>query len=277
MNRRQLEVINDTLTVRDRAILHDVERFRLLTTKQVQALHFDDGKTTLAAARANTRALTRLREQGLISALDRRIGGARRGSASFIWQLGATGERLLRQGRAQRQRRRYLEPSGLFTAHTLAVAELAVAIITTSRAGHFSIEQLQTEPANWRTFLGPGGETIWLKPDLYVVTSTQDYEDHYFVEVDLSTEHMPKILAKSRTYQDYSATGLYQAEHGLYPAVAWISEQQARRTALAAAIRNTRQLPPELFTIHNAESFVAAFDGNSPPSKPGGGVEHRDS
>src|SRR5690349_11961162 len=115
------------LSERDIAVLESLRAHRLLSTAMIQRLHFAYGHASPgAAAGATMRVLSRLEAHGLAKRLGRTIGGVRAGSSGITWQLGATGERLLRTMHGQTQRRRYLEPSLAFTAHTLAVAELAV-------------------------------------------------------------------------------------------------------------------------------------------------------
>lgn len=289
MNRKVIYQLHNQLSDRDQAILTSLERFRLLDTRQVQRLHFPSvssmGHTTpLAAARACNRGLRRLQELGLVTALERRIGGVRRGSASYIWQLAPLGERYLRETRGHARRRRYLEPGAQFVHHTLAVNDIAVALLEAHRdLSEFTLEQLGTEPGNWRRFLGAAGETRWLKPDLHVVTgidatpiagaragqAEEAYEEHVFIEVDLGSEHAGRILAKCRVYADYAATGAYQARHGLFPAVVWVSPDKARRAALRAAVAAVPPLPPGLCRITSPEDYLTAATGaNAAASAP---------
>jgi hypothetical protein len=258
----------DRLTQRDRAIVASVERFRLLSTRQVQRLHFAEHATAPAAARAANRTLQRLRDLGLIAALQRRIGGVRRGSASYVWQLAAAGERLLRAERGLAPRRRFTEPSALFVDHTLAVADVAVGIIETARTTDgLTVKQLGTEPNNWRTYVGPAGETRWLKPDLHVVTNrfldaglggaVDLEEEHAFLEIDLGTEHRPAVTAKCQVYATYMATGAYQAANGLFPTVIWLAASASRRTALREAVYATPGLPRAVFHISSPERYLA--------------------
>lgn len=269
MNIRLTTDIAARLSDRDQAILTSLERFRLLDTRMVQRLHFGDHSTDLAAARATARAMQRLETLGVVSSLQRRIGGVRKGSASYVWQLAATGERYLRATRGQAHRRRFMEPGAVFVNHTLAVNEVAVRLLEAGRdIDGFSIERLVTEPSNWRTYLGPAGDTKWLKPDLYVVTATDDpddpeggYEEHAFLEIDLGTEHLPRIQAKCRMYAAYQATGAYQAVHGLFPAVVWLSADPARRAALRAAVAATHGLPGGLFRVTSPEEYLRGARG----------------
>ena len=224
MNARFMADLMNQLSDRDWAVLTDLERFRLLTTRHLQRLHFAEHINDLAAARACNRALLRLRDLGLIASLERRVGGVRMGSASYVWQLAATGERFLRLTTGRAHRRRFLEPGPYFIDHTLAVADVAIDLLELDRTvDDLTLEHLGTEPRNWRRYLGSAGETQWLKPDLHVITGHDDetggYEEHAFLEIDLGTEHTPRIQAKCRTYAVYANTGAYQAEHGLFPAV----------------------------------------------------------
>lgn len=273
MNRQRLYQLVDQLSDRDRHVLSSLERFRLLDTRQVQRLHFvTDHASELAAARACNRALRRLDELGLVLSLARRVGGVRRGSASYIWQLAPLGERYLRATEGHgRHRRRYVEPGAQFVNHTLAVNNVAVALLEAHRdqAG-FTVEVLGTEPGNWRRYLGAAGEIRWLKPDLHVITTLQSeradggYEDHVFVEVDLGTEHIPRIQAKCRAYADYADTGAYQAQHGLFPAVVWLSTDKARRAALKAAVAATPRLPPGMCRVSSPDTYLAVATGRRP-------------
>jgi hypothetical protein len=186
--------------------------------------------------------------------LERRIGGVRRGSSGLIWQLGPTGERLLRTLRGG-NRRRFVEPSTTFAAHTVATAELAIQLHEAVAAGDLELLSLETEPTCWRTFVGSHGGQEWLKPDLYAVTAHGEFEDHWFIEVDLATEHPPVVARKARIYQRYAATGAHQADHGLFPAVVWVVPDSARQTALEAALRADPQLQPELFRVVSLDAF----------------------
>lgn len=253
--------LENQLSERDHEILVSLERFRLLNTRQIQRLHFAHHESELAAARSVARAMKRLESLGAVASLDRRIGGVRRGSASYVWQLAATGERFLRATRGQAQRRRFTEPGLTFVDHTLAVNEVAVGLLEANRTiKGFTAEEVVNEPKNWRSYIGPNGETRWLKPDLYVITVHEDdegeYEEHAFLEIDLGTEHLPRIRAKCAIYAAYQATGAYQAEHGIFPAVVWLSPSPARRAALRAAVSATGRLPGGLFQVADPEEYV---------------------
>lgn len=244
------------LSERDVALLESLRSYRLLTTAQIRRLHFAHGHATVAAASGATmRVLIRLETRHLVTRLARHIGGVRAGSSGITWQLGSTGERLLRTMHGQKHRRRYVEPSPAFTAHTLAVAEFAIGLHELQDQGTAELVSLETEPSCWRSFVGPHGTLEWLKPDLYVVTASGDYEDHWFLEADLATEHPPVVVRKAKVYQRYAATGAHQARHGLFPAVVWVVPDTARQGALRAALADDKAIQPGLFRVITTGEF----------------------
>jgi hypothetical protein len=266
MTRSDLDSLQDRLTERDVELVRDIEKYRLLTTRHIQRLYFDPAHPSpTASARACNRTLARLREAGLIKALDRRIGGVRAGSAGFVWYLGPAGERVLQTldpGRTA-GRHNYREPSRHFALHTLAIAELAVETIEAGRNGDMEVLELQTEPASWQQSLSPFGTLQTLKPDLRLVTARGDYEEHWFIEADLATEHLPVILRQCAAYESFRATGRYQAAHGLFPAVLWVTPTEARAAAIRAAVARTAGLDRDLFRVCPTSQYLAVVTGTA--------------
>ena len=246
---RSTSELLEMLTERDLLILKDLEQFRLLSTRQLQRLRFAGHVSISSATRTAVRVLGRLERHGLIVRLPRRVGGAIRGSAATIWQLASTGERLLRRLNGDPGRRRYVEPSLQFTAHTLAVADVGVAVLEATYKDEFELLELEAEPECWRDYLNAAGGREWLKPDLFVVTADTDFESHSFIEVDRDTEHLPAVLRKCESYQRYWRTGIEQARRGLFPAVVWIVPGEARAGKLRAAIRAHPTLTDDLFHV----------------------------
>ncbi|MDX2375639.1 replication-relaxation family protein [Microbacterium sp. LRZ72] len=252
-NPYRIRDLEQHLSERDVAILENLERFRLLTTRQLQRLHFaasplGNHATVSAATRATTRVLTRLQERSVITSLARRIGGLQPGSTSTVWQLAAAGERYLRARRGDPDRRKFTEPGNAFISHTLAVADVAVTVLEQARAGAYEVLELETEPTCWRTFSGSGATTLRLKPDLLIVTADNTTETHCFVEVDRGTEHLPAVVRKCQLYQRYFSDGTEERIRGLFPAVVWLAPDQRRAEHIDAAIRAERALEAELFS-----------------------------
>ncbi|MCR6484040.1 replication-relaxation family protein [Amycolatopsis sp. OK19-0408] len=244
------------LSERDISILQSISTHRLLSTAHIRRLHFAQGHASLGAASgAVMRVLTRLEAKTLVARLGRRIGGVRAGSSGITWQLGATGERLIRTMEGKKYRRRFIEPGATFAAHTLATAELAVSLHELDQAGVLEVTATETEPSCWRSFAGPHGTLEWLKPDLFTITVIGDFEDHWYVEADLATEHPTVVLRKAKTYQRYAATGAHQARHGLFPAVVWVVPDSTRQRALQAALAADKAIQPGLFQVVTTSEF----------------------
>ncbi|MCS3427100.1 replication-relaxation family protein [Leucobacter aridicollis] len=248
------------LSDRDIQILNNLERFRLLTTRQIQRLFFapipyGTHTSQSAATRSTTRVLNRLESQGYIARLERRIGGVNHGSALITWQLAAAGDSYLRQLYGAASRRRFQEPGLAFMRHTLAVAEVGVALEEADAEGRLELLKLELEPACWRTFQ-VGASSLTLKPDLAVVTADSTTETHSFVEVDLCTEHRPVLQRKCQVYQRYHQTGDEQEATGLFPAVVWIAHTPARARTIRDAIRSDSTLDHTLFWVCTTETML---------------------
>jgi len=197
--------------------------------------------------------------------LQQRIGGARRGSDSTVWQLAATGDRLLSVLGGDK-RRRYVEPRQAFIAHTVAVTELAVRLAEAHHNGRLDHLALTGEPANWQRFTGLHGRPEILKPDLHAITAFGDYEDHWLFERDLATEHPTVVVRKAWIYERYAATGNYQNQHDVVPAVLWIVPDQTRQQALQRALRAARGLTPDMHRVVTDANFLTTvLAGNAAP------------
>src|SRR5665811_980645 len=260
VSRRKLEGIRASLADRDLQILLSVATHRFLTTRQICRMHFADKMTETAALRSANRALDKLRGLQLLVALDRRIGGVRAGSGSYIWSLGHIGARLLQRashvdGLPRRQRQR--EPSTTFLEHTLAVAEVSLRLREIANRGEVTLLGVQHEPACWRPFSGPGGGTVRLKPDLAVVTATEEFEDHWFFEVDLATEPPSRVVRACLSYQAYRQSGIEQRRLGLFPAVVWIVPTGRRKETLESHMNQHEAISARLFTVITLDELEA--------------------
>lgn len=250
LGRRGLAAVRAQLSDRDVAVVSSVAAFRFLTGRQLERLRFppppgSSATSRATAARVARRVLARLSRDRLLVRLERRVGGVRAGSASFVYALGPVGQRLI-DPEATRPRRH--EPSITFLLHTLAVADVYVGLVAAERAGRVEISQYQTEPACWRRYPALSGEH-WLKPDLFVVLVAGDFEYHAFVEVDCGSEHLPALLRKCRQYEAYYRSGQEQVRRGLFPRVVWLMNERRRAERLRAAIRQDQRLSGELYAV----------------------------
>lgn len=249
ISRKQLQELDGRLGERDRELLGAVQQYRYLMTGQIKRLLFMDSVNSSAGLRAASRSLKKLSEYGLVDSLSRRIGGIRAGSSSLIWYLTHAGERLLRLHNVKAfPVRRHFEPSAYFLAHTLAVAETAIRLIEISRMHEPQIAALQLEPECWRMY-SSGGASCSLKPDLYASTVSEEYEDRYFIEVDLDTESPAKIIEKCQKYHVYYRSGMEQEESGMFPLTVWIVPSTARKETLIRYLRETFDKQAKLFAV----------------------------
>jgi len=235
---------------RGQAVLNSVKNHRFLTTQQIQRFHFSEHSTGDAAARICRRVLHRLHRLRVIEHLERRVGGVRAGSASYVWRVGLIGDRILRLNSADEARGRRKEPSLRHLEHCLAIADTHVALRDLAAAGRVELLQVQTEPRCWRT----AGSSV-LKPDLYAVTASGDYEDHWFIEVDRATESLPTLLRKCAQYEDFRRTGTEQQAEGVFPQVLWVVPDEQHADKLRRAIATSRNLDSGLYRIGTPSSF----------------------
>lgn len=258
--RRVLE-LREMLSGRDIAIVRQVADLTHMSSLQIERLHFDPSEhaSALAAARACRRSLEWLSSERLLIRLDRRIGGIRAGSASFVYAIGPVGERVLD---LPTPRHRFREPSLRFLKHTLAVSQLVVDITRAARALNGpDIVGIEPEPRCWRKVLVVSGSFSILRPDLFVSLGVGEFEHRWFIEVDLGSEHLPTLLRKCRAYEAYYRTGTEQAEHDVFPTVLWIMGTRERAERLRDAIDRDGGLTAELFVVTANELVVEVLIG----------------
>jgi hypothetical protein len=197
----------------------------------------------------------------VIDHLDRRVGGIRAGSASYVWLVGPVGERLLRDDDDIRVRRK--EPSLHFMRHCLAIADCAIALGDIAKTGRFELQTVETEPTCWRRYMSRAGAIETVKPDLRVVTAQGEYEDSWFIEIDRGTESMPTLIKQCRQYLAYRQTGQEQAERGVFPAVLWVLPDNRRLERLCAAMDAARLFDASIFRLSTAEHVAEMVAGGA--------------
>lgn len=259
IGKRVLSMLARRLSERDFEVLRLIAEHRFLTTHQVRAFSFNDHETEGSAARTTRRVLARLQRDGLLRALDRRVGGVRAGSEATIWQLAPAGSRLIH---GDDKRRRPEQPSDRFLTHQLAVGDVHVLL-----RQHRSIEAIESvtvevEPASWRTYQGIGGEPRWLQPDLYAEVTTSDFIDRYFIEVDLGSESLPTLVRKCLQYEEYRRSGIEQGRgDGSFPLVLWLFVEPDRVRKLTVAVRRSAKLTERMYRYATPETLTQVLAG----------------
>src|SRR5690606_2342216 len=150
-NRQDLQRISSHLSERDWAIVRFLHQHRFATTSQLRRMFFREHASQSAGTRAGVRVLDRLLTQRILTRLERRVGGVRHGSASFVWCLDVLGDRLTRE--EPQARRRHHEPSVAFLAHTLAVTDIHVQLTEAASTGAFQLTAVQVETEAWRPYV----------------------------------------------------------------------------------------------------------------------------
>lgn len=84
------------LSERDWAIIQFIRQHRFATTVHIRRRFFSPHASQSAGTRACVRVPDRLLSKRILTRLERRIGGVRHGSASFVWCLDVVGDRLTR-------------------------------------------------------------------------------------------------------------------------------------------------------------------------------------
>ena len=179
------------LTKKEREILTLLARCRYATTKQIVALYFQDSQHSRTAFRRANLLLNQIKNRQLINHLERRIGGVRAGSGSFVWHITIKGMKALH--RPQRFKNKY-EPTAHHLEHTLAVTQAYVFLKLLEEDGKIQLERFDFEPTCHRTYATFSGKKIFLKPDAFAQLVLGEYEDSYFCEIDMATASLNRVI-----------------------------------------------------------------------------------
>ncbi len=254
---RQLAVISEQLSARDRQALRMVGRFRVMSGAQLAELLWDEVSPN-ARARVARRGLARLVRLGLLQPLARRVGGARSGSASTTFAVGRAGQYVLRSGAAPRRRVRAAHtPGARYLAHTLAVAQLYVDLIAAQRQEQAELIRFEPEPECWRPYMVGFGARQVLKPDAFLKLARGDYEFSWFIEQDMATEALTTVRSKAARYHEYFHTGTEQAARGMFPRVLWIVPDEDRAEAVREALAQLPAAAHRLFVVATTADALA--------------------
>lgn len=245
--------VSSLLSSDDWVLLKHLATVKLLSGRQLYRVM---GATDSTSQRQLRRQLRELGHRQIIAALNRRIGGVRGGSDSYVYALDILGQRLLDRA-PRRQWRRPWTPSLRNLQHLLAVAELYALLVEADQSGELELESFSTEPACWRSFVGPGGARMIFKPDAHVIVSTDELELHAWIEMDMATESLAWITEKAKTYGRYYATGKEQARHGVFPKALWITPDHNRAKGLVHALS---RLPADHWQLHQVTTCANTFD-----------------
>lgn len=260
----QLARLARRLSERDGQVLTLADELRIMAARHVEGLVITEGSALTRARRARS-VLARLNGVGVLARLERRIGGVRAGSSGYLYRLAPPGQRLL----GLPARSGWREPGWTFVEHTLACADLHLALAEAQRAGRIEGYEVEHEPTAWRRFVDPAGASQWLKPDLFTQVFTHDFELLWFCEIDRGTESLRRVVTKTEQYLAYARTGIEQRRHGVFPRVAWIAPDERRAAAITRALDHVGTAALTVCTVTTDDVAVALLSGQGDPSTDG--------
>jgi hypothetical protein len=239
-----VEWVEQRLSPRDWQIIETVNRLRLVSTIQLDRIHF----FTLhgrSRAVARGRAVRRLVAWRVLAALPRRVGGANHGSAAVVLALDSTGRRLLAQRQAGGGIRYGGLPGERTVAHTLAVSELYASLVELAREHRAAaVAAYEAEPASW----WPNGFGGYVKPDAYALLTAGALRYHWWIEVDKATESMPTLRRKALAYLDFYQSGQL-GPGGIVPRVVFSVPSEQRLMAVRQMVAALPEPASELFLV----------------------------
>lgn len=259
----QLIALAEVMPERDRQIVQAVARLRLAAGSQLARLFFWNVASAASRGRSARRVLASLCAQHTLMPLERRVGGVRAGSAGTVYALGPIGKRLMAywQGEGLLRVRAVHQPGAPFVRHTLTVAEQYVRLVEAERAGRLELLAFEAEPACWRTYHGPGGGVLTLKPDAFARLGVGDFEQRSFVEADLGSEGRGALARQCRAYLAYYLSGREQAEAGVFPRVVWLTTTEARVRLLRDICAGLPVEGRRLFTVAPFTDAISTLAG----------------
>jgi Replication-relaxation len=257
VTRAYLDALLPTLSERDLGIIELVGCFKLATGEHIERLFF--GHCSERSRTRNRQAVLRRLVDGRVLAPvgKRRVGGHQGGSATTVYALDVSGQRIseLTSARPRRPYQHY-EPT---MQHTLLVAELYVELVEAERACTLTLLKFEAEPFCWRTF---GTQT--LKPDAFVQigieTGGRRRKRSCFIEIDRAEEWGAKIASKLPQYLAYRD---YSALRGqVFPKVLFLTVHERRVAYLEKLIAKLPAADRQNFMVALFDSAITVVTSN---------------
>jgi hypothetical protein len=258
VRQNHVEWVIERLSARDWQVLAAVAHVRLLTGSQLERLTFPDlvGRSRSVV---RWRVLKRLVDWHVLAPLPRRVGGVNRGSSGTVYALDSAGQALIRlreNGQPHGHTRRPGLPGERFVRHVLGVSELYVQLVEATRSGGFVLDDFRAEPMAWVQ----DGLGEWLKPDAFVSVSAGNVTDDWFIELDLSTEHIPTLRRKIETYLNFYERGQL-GPNGIMPRVLLVVLDEQRQEAIRVMLDQLPDTTNTLVHVVTAHDFVRYIVG----------------
>lgn len=217
------------ITPRDEVLLHDVWRFGLLTTSQIESLRAGDPDPALrfVSRLTLTRRLKLLFHHRYLRRLCRPLS---QGSLEMVYVLDHGGARLLslRHGEVSARSPSRL-PKASALDHLLETVQVRVALTALSQQrqdaqaqakGLELLEWLPGEKARFRAPVEAPGQrrqVVSIVPDAALVVKVGLYRHYAFLEVDRGTEAARVLAGKAAAYAAYWKDGGFARDFGVPP------------------------------------------------------------
>lgn len=232
------------MTDRDRQIVLAVGRLKQVSTGHVRSLFFDG-----LSDKPSKRALLRLTQRKYLARIERRlVGGNRGGSGQYVYQLGAEGWKLCR-------REGKYWPFRAVNYHTLAVADMFVAIRQLERESRYRVVGFSTEPDTWMTIAGAE-----LRPDLYVELADEHMQRSlsWWLEVDMGTERQKQLRDKMANYW-HAWQHAEEETMTTFPLVVFLVPDEERAQEVRWLIARGAEEAQQLFDVRLLADFPASL------------------
>lgn len=255
----RLQDMRGELSPRYLSVLPHLKKTRVLTGAHLDRLLTEPDQSTETTARVRRRIMTRLTDIGLVTTLNRRIGGTRAGSAGHIYTLTSAGYRFLdlaQKNHTTTRIRHHRATSPLFLTHALAISDIYVSLHEASHPANFQVSTFDTEPACWWT----SSHGTHLRPDAYAVLHTKTHADCWWLEIDQGSENTPRLRAKITAYLTHADSG-GTGPDGALPRVLFTTPDQPRAETIQTLITKTLTADSGLITVTTHEQAATVLAG----------------
>jgi hypothetical protein len=233
------------MTLRDRNLLTLLDEHLVLTTDQVHRLHYQAVRT----------CQIRLRELYTLGLLDRfRFARLYGGSEPWHWVLGLHGARFMAgaTGRPAPTLRAHRDQVIRLTArarlpHLLATNEFFVRLAFTARIDHrMRLDRWWSERTATTRFMR-------IRPDAHGLWTADGRTVGWFLETDMGTEPLTRVIGKLEAYERLAASG-----GPTYPVLFWLPNAD-RESHLQQQLRRRLPQVPVATATHETDPAGAVW------------------
>jgi len=237
--------LHHRMTPRDRHLLAQLDQHLVLTTDQIHRLHY----------RALRTCQIRLHELYTLGLLDRfRFARLYGGSEPWHWVLGLHGARFQAgaTGRPAPTLRAHRDQIVRLTArprlpHLLATNEFFVRLAFTAR-----IDQ-RVRLDRWWSERTTTAKFLRIRPDAHGLWTARGRTVGWFLETDMGTEPLTRVVAKLPAYEQLAASG-----GPAYPVLFWLPNAD-RESHLQQALRQRLPEVPVATATHEVDPADAVW------------------